>query len=134
MGALIVADDWLLDLALRDARAQHIAYTLLRTQIQTAKQRGHILHFNTEALRKRINKATYLDELNRVVMPCSSCGTAAILKMWITSAPLDEHLLDLYRRKVAHAVPPIDLLFLDQCQGNPTVEALVDVTYPEGSE
>lgn len=88
MGTELMADIWVATLAAQQGRPGAAARVLLRTQVLTFNRTGHMLAFNDELPRRRIQQAVARSGLPRIYVRCLRCGCTAWLQEWIKAAPL----------------------------------------------
>jgi hypothetical protein len=87
MGTELICDIWLARAASHHGEPGVAARMLLRTQILTHNRTGHLLAFNDELPRRRIQKALQYGGLPRIYVRCLRCGCTAELQAWIAAAP-----------------------------------------------
>lgn len=79
---MIVADPWLVDLAVESAHARAVAALLLRCQVRTFRRTGHVLDYG-ESVRGRIRRAALRGNVALTVVRCVRCDKAAKLSDWV---------------------------------------------------
>jgi len=88
MGTELIGDVWLARLADQEGRPGVAARALLRTQILTYNRAKHLIAFNDQLPRRRIQAAVARGGVPRVYTRCLRCGCTATIQEWIRAASL----------------------------------------------
>jgi hypothetical protein len=101
---VIIADAWLLDLAMEGVNQQTVAHVCLVCQVRVFFRTGHILALNDERARTDIRRAARSAHIPHTIVRCLRCGERAWFLDWWASVclmtPAKAHLLDAYREHV----------------------------------
>lgn len=124
---MIVADVWLLDMALRSSGHKKVATVLLRAQVRTYNRTGHYIDLSGEHMRRKILNAARWGRVAAWPANCKRCGWAAPLTLWVMAANRevvdnDRVLRDLYSDRY-----PEDTAFLRPCPGEQMARDMMSV-------
>lgn len=122
----LVGDVWLLDLGLTSKQAHLAAGILLRTQVRTANQTGHVLDFSFEGVRKHINRFARLGRTPVLPVRCIRCGCQQLLPRWITACDMTAE----GRAHLAKHFPSMhkmDADYLRPCPGDQHLQDAIDI-------
>ena len=114
---MIPADDFLCDAILTRARGYETFARLARMQLVIGNRTGHILHLNTEHLRKEITKYARVHQFPNLAVPCARCSCEAYLEDWLKASERKKEKCDLAYRMLLADNPEWRLAFLKKCRG-----------------
>lgn len=124
---MIVADEWLLDLAVQGACQRSVALLCMRTQIRAFNRHGHIIALNDEITKENIRRAGRAWKIPNTIVRCIRCGCQAWFIDWMAMCDLEEHAILEMIIPYAQQRRDSDLDFLRYCKGDEMADGLMAI-------
>lgn len=86
---MLIADPWLLDLAVDHINSRVVASMLFRCQVRTFRRTGHIIDFGDVLTQESIFKAARRAKLAHAYVRCSRCGLQRLIRDWVRADTID---------------------------------------------
>jgi len=122
----LIGDLRLLDLGLTGGAACKAAGILLRCQIRTAKQTGHVLDLSDRPVLEQIRRAARQGQTPNLSVRCVRCNAQQLLPRWLLACDMTaEGRALLAERNFAQDTP--DLEYLWSCSGDLLLQDALEI-------
>jgi hypothetical protein len=127
MGAVICVDDFILDAILGKTPGHRTLARIARAQIVVANRHGHVLHLNTEGLRKDILDWARVGRVAPLVVGCARCHCPAFLLDWVSLSVMQPGRAARVRELLLQSDDPFKSDFLARCPGDITTSGILTI-------